>query len=213
MTILDFKEIAQANKATVKQDEFEFFGRDFLEYLGYKIISGPDRGQDGGRDILALEIRSGVGGETKLVWLVSCKHFAHSSKAVGVDDEKDISDRVKSNKCDGFIGICSTIASSGLTRKLKGWAKQDNKEFQIFDSGKIEKLLFDREEGLSLARRYFPNSMLQWNQQNSSIPNYTVDNQQSNRENIRQQYYEDYLCRKRPEYYEEYIQRKRQKKN
>ena len=42
MTILDFKEIAQANKATGKQDEFEFFGRDFLEYLDYKIISGPD---------------------------------------------------------------------------------------------------------------------------------------------------------------------------
>ena len=42
MTILDFKEIAQGNLMNGNQDEFELFCRDFLEFIGYHIISEPD---------------------------------------------------------------------------------------------------------------------------------------------------------------------------
>lgn len=44
MPVLDFKEIPEAHKATGLQDTFELFSRDFLAFLGYKIISDPDRG-------------------------------------------------------------------------------------------------------------------------------------------------------------------------
>jgi len=44
MPILNFKEIPEAHIANGEQDRFEMFARDFLEYLGYKIISNPDRG-------------------------------------------------------------------------------------------------------------------------------------------------------------------------
>ena len=54
MTI-DFTEIAQANIANGDQDRFELFGREFLQEMGYRIEEHPDRGQDGGRDILAIE--------------------------------------------------------------------------------------------------------------------------------------------------------------
>ncbi|MEG7414448.1 hypothetical protein V6E00_06255 [Serratia marcescens] len=53
MPVLDFKEIPEAHKATGLQDTFELFSRDFLGFLGYKIISDPDRGADGGADIIA----------------------------------------------------------------------------------------------------------------------------------------------------------------
>jgi hypothetical protein len=56
MSALDFREIPQANAASGEQDEFELFARDFLAYLGYAIISEPDRGQDGGIPILDFRL-------------------------------------------------------------------------------------------------------------------------------------------------------------
>jgi hypothetical protein len=159
MSALDFREIPQANIANGKQDEFELFARDFLENLGYKIISEPDRGQDGGKDILVQESRTGIGGETQVLWLVSCKHFAHSNsgkgKSVGVDDEINVVDRIASNKCNGFIGFYSTIASSGLTKKLQDLSRDNHEAFKVFHRGKIEESLLKSPKGLQIARRYF----------------------------------------------------------
>jgi hypothetical protein len=198
MTILDFREIPQSNLATGRQDDFELFSRDFLEYLGYLIISEPNRGQDGGIDILVEERRLGVGGQTNFSWLVSCKHYAHrdsgKGKAVGIDDEINIGDRVDSHGCDGFIGFYSTIASSGLDDKLAKWSKQKNKEVQIFHHGKIEKYLFDRKKGIVIAKRYFPISMQQWKEEpeREEIINNSL-------KGIRQDYYEEYIRRKNRE--------------
>ena len=164
MPVLDFREIPEANKNSGKQDTFEFFARDFLEYLGYSIIHGPDRGADGGKDLIVKEIRKGVGGETKVKWLVSCKHKAHSGSSVGVNDETDIADRVKANSCTGFIGFYSTLPSSGLTKKLEGL--KDRIEYQIYDSEKIEKSLLASIEGLKIVERFFPNSIKKWKAEN-----------------------------------------------
>jgi hypothetical protein len=57
MALINFKEIPEAHIASGEQDRFEMFGRDFLEYLGYKILSDPDRGADGGVDIVVEERR------------------------------------------------------------------------------------------------------------------------------------------------------------
>ncbi len=202
MSALNFKEIPQAGLATGEQDEFELFARDFFAYLGYKIISEPDRGQDGGKDILVQESRIGIGGETKLLWLVSCKHFAHSnsgkSKAVGVDDEINVSDRINSNRCDGFIGFYSTIASSGLTQKLQGLLENNRKESQIFNRGNIEYFLFKAPEGLQIARRYFPKSMQIWDESKKFTENTSIQLATELDLNIiRQQYYEEYVQRKK----------------
>ena len=61
MPILNFKEIPEAHGGNGTQDTFEMFARDFFEYLGYTVLQGPDRGADGGRDILLEEKRTGVG--------------------------------------------------------------------------------------------------------------------------------------------------------
>ncbi len=74
MPRLDFKEIPQANLASGEQDTFELFARDFLETLGYEIISEPNRGADSGKDLIVLETRIGIGGKSFVKWLVSCKH-------------------------------------------------------------------------------------------------------------------------------------------
>ncbi|MCR9234346.1 MAG: HsdR family type I site-specific deoxyribonuclease [bacterium] len=159
MPILDFTEIASGNVANGQQDEFELFARDFFEHLGYQIVNGPDRGPDDGRDLVISETRTGIGGATTVRWLVSCKHQAHSGKAVGVDVEQDITDRLVTHNCQGFIGFYSTLPSAGLARKLDAF---DKSEVQIFDRAKIENTLLGDQDNM-LAMRYFPNSSQGWN--------------------------------------------------
>ena len=59
MSLIDLKEIPQANTGEGNQDSFEAFARDFLFVLGYKIEEGPSRGADGGKDFNCL--RTNVG--------------------------------------------------------------------------------------------------------------------------------------------------------
>ncbi|PFQ61214.1 hypothetical protein COK21_27830 [Bacillus cereus] len=165
MTILNFKEISKANIGGEGQDKFELFARDFFKFLGYVIVDEPDRGQDGGKDILIEEKREGIMGRTSTIrWLVSCKHFIHSknSKSVGKDDEIDISDRVKGQKCNGFIGFYSTLPSSGLTKKLANLKEAENIDYDTYDYAKIEYFLLENERGKEIASRYFPKSYNEW---------------------------------------------------
>ncbi|HHP8032283.1 restriction endonuclease [Acinetobacter baumannii] len=164
MPILDFKEIPEAHKATGLQDTFELFARDFLSFLGYRVLIHPDRGADGGADLIVEEKRTGIGGETIIHWLVSCKHKAHSGNSVSPTDDGNIFDRVSSKKCHGFIGFYSTLPSSGLSGVLEGI--KDRIEYQIFDRERIEKELLHSARGLEVAERYFPLSLSKWKTNN-----------------------------------------------
>jgi hypothetical protein len=160
MPIIDFTEIPRANIAGGEQDTFELFARDFFEMLGFLIDVGPDRGQDGGRDLIISEQREGIIGTTTIKWLVSCKHKAHSGQAVLDGDELDIRDRVRVHGASGFIGCYSTLISSPLGRKLEG-LKQEL-PYMIFDKERIETQLLESEKGLKLIKRYFPVSFEKW---------------------------------------------------
>lgn len=164
MPVLDFKEIPEAHKGSGLQDTFELFARDFLSFIGYKILSDPDRGADGGIDLLVEERRTGVGGETLVKWLVSCKHKAHSGNSVSPTEDANIRDRVEANGCQGFIGFYSTLASTGLSTNLEGM--KGKFEFQIFDREKIEAKLIHSAKGLEIAERYFPKSLEEWKTEN-----------------------------------------------
>ena len=159
MAVLDFKEIPEAHVASGLQDTFELFARDFLQFIGYNIVTDPNRGADGGADLIVEEIRTGVGGETKIKWLVSCKHKAHSGKSVSPQDDSNIRDRIEVNGCQGFIGFYSTLASAGLAENLE---RMQSIESQIFDHEKIESNLLYSAKGLNIVERYFPESLNRW---------------------------------------------------
>lgn len=159
--VLDFKEIPEANKGTGLQDTFELFTRDFLSFLGYRIVQDPDRGADGKKDIVVDEIIQGITSEYTIRWMVSCKHFAHSGRAVNDNDEINISERLKQHGCNGFMGVYSTLAATSLSGLLKG---QEN--YIIFDHEKIESYLLDSLEGHKLACRYFPESFKKYQIEN-----------------------------------------------
>ncbi len=159
--ILDFKEIPEANKGTGIQDTFELFTRDFLSLLGYRIVQGPDRGADGKKDLIVDEVIKGITSEYTIRWLVSCKHYAHSGRAVKDSDEINIGDRLRQHGCNGFMGVYSTLAATSLSGLLQG---QEN--YIIFDHEKIESYLLGNLEGHRIACRYFPLSFKRYQLEN-----------------------------------------------
>jgi len=153
--IIDFKEIPAGNTGGDGQDQFELFARDFIEELGFNIIQHPSRGADGNKDMI---VYGNFNNQKKINWLVSCKHNAHSKTFSSVTERNEINilDRIKSNDCQGFIGIYSTIASSALSERL---LKLRNEiESEIFDHRRIEKLIVHYPERHYLFWRYFTSS-------------------------------------------------------
>lgn len=166
MPALDLREIPAANLGSGQQDTFELFARDVLQHLGYRPDAGPDRGADGGRDLVVVEARVGVWGTTQVRWLVSAKHKAHSGTAVGPGDEPDILDRMSQHNCSAFLGFYSTLPTSGLTNRLTGLRGTNGLEFQVLDSEKIEAALLATREAFNIAQRYLPVSAAAWGREN-----------------------------------------------
>ena len=159
--IIDFKEIPEAHLSTGQQDSFELFARDFFEnVMKLKIISQPNRGADGGKDILAEEILVGNISDEKTIWLISCKHKAHSGKAVNDEDEQNIMDRIQQHHANGFIGFYSTLASSGLGARFDSF--RGKCKVECFDHERIENYMIKHKQ-FELFKRYFPASFAQWN--------------------------------------------------
>jgi hypothetical protein len=158
--LIDFKEIPQSNGTGHQQDIFEKFCRDFLESMGYTVLSEPGRGADGGLDIKVEETRTGIGGITRVTWLVSCKHYAHSGKSITKVVEPDIRDRVEAAQCIGFIGFYSSTIGQSLIDFLGALPK--GIAYQLFDNEKIESYIVGVKERESLMMRYFPDSYKKW---------------------------------------------------
>ena len=163
---LDFNEIPIANTNKPDSDTFEKFSREFFLQIGYEIVNEPSRGADGGIDLKIKEIIKDNSNEKVINWLVSCKHYFHSGKGIGVSIEQDIVDRVISNGCDGFIGFYSTIPTSGLMNKLNGLKKTIG--YKIFDSQKIERFIVGDPKMDIIFKRFFPKSYQDWKKMNNT---------------------------------------------
>ena len=161
MPIVDFKEIPEAHIASGNQDQFELFCQEFLKFMGMEIISVPDRGADGGKDLLCIEKRKGILGYINFKWLVSCKHKAHTGNAVLPTDEENIWDRVTQHGAQGFMGFYSTILSAGLNTRLNSY--KEKIEVAIFNAESIETMLLSNSLGNNLFKRFFPKSYDRWN--------------------------------------------------
>lgn len=159
MPALNFREIAPANEGP-NRDQFEQFAREFLLAEGFEVLEGPDRGPDGGRDLIVREVRQGPGGINEVRWLVSCKHKAHSGSAVGQSEEINIRDRLEQHRCDGFIAFYSALASSTLAGQLRSLSPRYS--VIIFDNERIEAKLLDSPRGRSIAVRFMPISFQRW---------------------------------------------------
>jgi hypothetical protein len=138
MQSIDLTEIPRASHGSPPGEAFEHFARAFLGALGLEVVEGPDRGADDGRDLIVVET-SGIT-SAKRRWFVSAKHYAHDGRAVGVDDEINIIDRIAHFQADGLIAFYSTIPSSGLARRFR--ELEQRFPILILDAGRIAGLLY-----------------------------------------------------------------------
>lgn len=162
MAAFDFKEIPEAHIANGEQDAFELFAKDFfIEVYKFKLLSEPSRGPDGGKDILFEEIQTGNLSDNSIIWLVSCKHKAHSGDSVKPTDESNISDRLEEHKANGFIGFYSTLPSSGLNNRLDSY--KSKYKIEVFNHERIEQEIINANK-FELFKRYFPQSFKKWNE-------------------------------------------------
>ncbi|MCA1370228.1 restriction endonuclease [Bradyrhizobium sp. BRP14] len=130
--MIDYNEIGDGER-------WEAFAHDYLLALGFVVEVPPGRGPDGGRDILIKETLQGRLASRTFTWLVSCKHYAGSGKAVGTDQEIGITDRIAHHQADGFIGFYSTVASAALVERLRTLREQAKiADFKIYDGSHIE---------------------------------------------------------------------------
>lgn len=169
MAIINFKEIPEAhgNGENGLRDTFELFAEVFFTKLGFKIIEGPSRGTDNGKDLIIEESVQGKFdvSESKIRWLVSCKHKAHTGNSVRPEDEGNLLDRLSLHQCSGFIGFYSTLASTGLNALISG-LPNSGKKIKILNAENIETLLLQSQTGIELIERFFPQSFAQWRAEN-----------------------------------------------
>ena len=168
MAFLDFKEIKSSKGS---DSTFEYFTKDFLGLLGFLIVEGPYDGPDGGRDLIIEEIRQGRLGQTKIRWVVSCKHYVHtgkSGKSVGAQHESNIENRLNTFNCSSFMGVYSTSVTESLAKTVKAISSKNNGEFYFFTPEEIETELIRTAEGSLIASKYFPISFNEWNKEQLS---------------------------------------------
>jgi len=138
--------------------QFEQLIREIFNSMGFDTF-WTGVGPDGGKDLIITEILHGKISSCEKRWLVSCKHYAHSKRAVGVKDIINITDTMRAINATGFILSCSTYPSSSLVRRLDE-LKSKNKDFnfKIFDGVELEKLIL-KPNSIHLLKNFFPNDV------------------------------------------------------
>lgn len=166
MAMIDFKELPSDGVA------FEQLVRELLFVAGLA-PEWTGKGVDEGRDLLAEETAIGPIGSFRRRWLVSCKHFSHSGRAVGVRDLPSIRDDCSRVNADGFLLACSTIPSSGVIKKLAEISSIPSNRLvtAVWDGVELQKRLY-APQGFPLAHLFFSRSMARtpWRIYNTGSP-------------------------------------------
>lgn len=148
--MIDFSEIP-----TSQNERFVLLCQEFLNRIGLTIEEGPDRGPDGGRDLLAIESRTGMfGNPFRRRWLASVKHFA-GGRAVGTDDEHDIIGRLRRFEAHGFLAFYSTQPSSGLGGHFRQ-IRQQGFLVEVLDAGRLSAYLVEEPRLAGVFQTFLP---------------------------------------------------------
>jgi hypothetical protein len=136
-------------------DDFELLCRDVLEDLGAKILSAPSRGPDGKKDLL-IEIQNKdlIGRLESTVYLVQCKHKAHSGKSVLETDIGDFRSACDNFNAKGYFLITSTFPSTTVNNSLEATNGKGIYKTQIWDKKLLEAKIEECPNGKRIIKRY-----------------------------------------------------------
>lgn len=134
-------------------------------------------GSDNARDLIIIEKVVGSLSNFQRKWLVSCKHNAHSQKAVGRNEINNIIDDCKSIGAEGFILACTTYPSSSLVKRLEEIEENQKILTKIWDCITLERKL-TRPHTFKILKSFLPKSRLnfEWNIYNTFSPSFWAAN-------------------------------------
>lgn len=116
-------------------------------------------GPDGGRDLLFDETGLDLFGKKIRTWLVSCKDYSNSGRAVGIEDLGAIVEAAQQHGAQGFLLVCTTHPSAAAVERLK--AIESNKAnplvTHVWDGVTLERLL-SSPRAWAVAQRFMPSS-------------------------------------------------------
>jgi len=132
--MLDFKELKTDG------NDFELLVRELLFSMGMK-VHWSGKGPDGGKDLLFIETLGSKFQKMEKTWLVQCKHFAHSERAVSVNDLDSVIDSCSQHGASGYLLVCSTFPSSTVVNRLESINAQHQVDTAYWDGTTIERYL------------------------------------------------------------------------
>lgn len=156
MPILDFRELSAGKGGSPPGEDFEGLVRE----LGRLLALNPEwsgRGADQGRDLIFIERLRGVLGTEETRWLVSCKDFAKSGRAVAENDVGPVSDKLVQHNAQGFLLATTTTVTTGLKALLDGLSNSGKARTKVWDRHELEAFLV-QEAYLELTKRFLPQS-------------------------------------------------------
>ncbi|MEI9920918.1 MAG: restriction endonuclease [Bacteroidota bacterium] len=170
--MLDFKELSKDG------NDLELLIREILLTKGYK-VQWSGKGPDGGKDLICHENRESEFLADSKVWLLQCKHKAHSGNAVGLEELDDIVDSCNHHQAKGYMLICSTYPSSKVIERLEGITRNLKNDIDAiyWDAVKIEQIL-STPRLWRIAQSFFPKSSKNssWEIYATENPNYWIAN-------------------------------------
>ncbi|MDA2519989.1 restriction endonuclease [Bacillus cereus] len=169
--MLEFKELS------IDGTDLERLVREIFVREGFE-THWTGKGADGGRDLLVKEQVKGPLSNFERLWLVQCKHKAHSGKAVGKDEANSLITDCRRVGATGYLMICTTALTSGLIQAYKELENtEDNLVIDYWDEVRLEDKLL-KPCNFSLIDQFFPNSSNQvgWKIYNTDSPSFWAAN-------------------------------------
>ncbi len=146
---LDFTSLAKDG------EDFELLCRDVLESRGIDILSHPSRGPDGKKDILiSISQKNLLDVSEKTIFLVQCKHYAHSGKSVLEKELGDFRSACLRHGADGYFLITSSIPSVTVAENLEVENKKGNLKTVIWDHAKLEEAILKSKDADIIIKKY-----------------------------------------------------------
>ncbi len=145
---LDFTDFAEDGS------EFECMVQELFQTMGMH-AERTGLGPDQGADIIAEEIMfDRLGTKQVRRYVIQCKHFAHSGKAVGRSDVRDVGDTIRNHSANGYVLVTSTDVTSSLKERLQQLrASEPSWTIHIWDRTTLEQKLSTYPV---LIAKYFP---------------------------------------------------------
>lgn len=145
---LDFSDVSDEGS------QFECLVQELLQAKGFE-AQRTGLGPDQGVDIIAEETTfDSLGIKQTRRYVVQCKHFAHSKKAVGTNEISDVIDTVIRHEANGYLLVASSDVTSSLRQKLATLNQASPLyTLKVWDGIALEQQLYNYPV---LVAKYFP---------------------------------------------------------